>query len=728
MGVILHLSDVHLGKAPAEEIADDYKDEFVPLEQRTNRHTTLRWTLEALKDVVQPQPLSAVAFSGDLTVAYHEDGYAQFEELLEALGPLRPTNDRIVVVPGNHDVKRHTPPGSEERYELFNKYIRSANYVTPLLDGTDIDAHGKFVGDPALRHFVLDEDEGWIIIPINSSDYSVALEPLSNFSNDEWEETMATVEAKVGPDAAHDLNRLRTQDAARVSPAQLQGLLDLLRNVDAGAKGSPTIRIAVVHHQLLPVSVREEVKSYESITNLGLVRNFLRENVINLVLHGHKHRETVYKDHIYPPEGFFGGQSHEVVVLAGATIGTADWDQANVCRLIQIEGAPRATRIAIAAVRSKTAGVALATPTFETIPLWQPQEDPLSREVPRFVTGRDVDETYERLVSLLAQEGSLAHVVCRVEDPISAERLPEAYPEVPDIAADARQAWYDDMVHWWQKPNSKLRERLNFTHGARISRASGDQIEAAAQALRRETFTSRAVITLLEPTLDEVAEIEHKFPAFCLIHLQPRERAGERYLDCVGHFRKQQMRYWWPINLGELRHVQKLALDELGGEHAKYRAGALWTVTATAVLGDTVPRVAVPLVDRIYDEDEERLWMLAYAVAWEGIADRATRAAELIAMIDELVPKENFDPDGVPVALEGLAELAAVLTRFGQYHSDSPAVELGECLREVYRANSTYDQKTASEVTAAAHTAWRQEVIPLVEQARGLLQPLANGG
>jgi 3',5'-cyclic AMP phosphodiesterase CpdA len=726
MALILHLSDVHLGRAPQDEIADAYKQEFVPIAQRVSRQRILLWTLESLQEVVKARPLDAVVVSGDLTVANHEDGFAKFEELIAALGPLRPPNHKVVVVPGNHDVTWQTQAASAERYELFDRYIRAAGYVTPLLDGTDIDSDGRFIGDPKLPHYILSDDDGWIIVPINSSDYSGSLEPLPNLPDDVWDGALAEIEMRAGPAAAADVRRLRQYDAARVSPAQLEALRALLDCADAEAATPPPLRIGVIHHHLLPVSVREEVKSFESITNLGLLRNFLRENNVRLVLHGHKHREFLYKDHVYATGGFGAGEAHEILVAAGATIGTDDWDEAHICRLIEIEGARRAPRIALASVAGKDPGARADEPVFVSVPLWRHSESPVASDAPQFVYGADVDETYERLMTLFEVESELTHVVCRVEDPTTADRLPVSYPEIPDVLPEAREEWYEQLVRWWQKTDSKLRERLYFTHGGRIVRPGIDQIQAAAEALRREPQTARAIVTLLDPTLDEVGRVEHRYPAFCLVQFLRRERGGAPQLDCIGYFRKQQMRYWWPVNLGELRHVQKLVIDELGGSNAPFNAGPLWTVTALAVLGTTVPRVAVPTIDRIFDEDEDQLWKLAYAVSWKGVPEREAAVAQLLDMVEELIPAEDFDPDGVPVALEGLAHVAAALTRFGEYHPESPATALGKCLQELYCVNSSYDSETRTRVTTAVHTKWRKRASELVVEARGILEPLTN--
>jgi 3',5'-cyclic AMP phosphodiesterase CpdA len=68
MPLILHLSDIHLGRAALEDVADDYKDEFVPLDERIRRQGILYCTLEDLPRTLDA-PLDAVIVSGDITIA-----------------------------------------------------------------------------------------------------------------------------------------------------------------------------------------------------------------------------------------------------------------------------------------------------------------------------------------------------------------------------------------------------------------------------------------------------------------------------------------------------------------------------------------------------------------------------------------------------------------------------------------------------------------------------------
>ena len=97
---VLHLSDLHFGEGSKEDV--DWKS-YLELATRETRRDRLMRFLRSL-----PKPPDYVVVSGDLTIAGRASGYASFVETFEELirGGYLPPADRIVVVPGNHDVVR----------------------------------------------------------------------------------------------------------------------------------------------------------------------------------------------------------------------------------------------------------------------------------------------------------------------------------------------------------------------------------------------------------------------------------------------------------------------------------------------------------------------------------------------------------------------------------------------------------------------------------------------
>ena len=136
--------------------------------------------------------------------------------------------------------------------------------MTPFLEGVD---KPPVPTAEASRYVVAFDDLQ--IIPIDTSAYSQVLMDV-RISQASWADLEAALKGR--PTELDALRRLRVADAARVSDAQLEAVRGLLASVTVGS--ALPLRIAALHHHLLPVSTREEVKAFESLTNLGLVRQF----------------------------------------------------------------------------------------------------------------------------------------------------------------------------------------------------------------------------------------------------------------------------------------------------------------------------------------------------------------------------------------------------------------------------------------------------------------------
>ena len=171
--------------------------------------------------------------------------------------------------------------------------IRKEGFVTPLLAGID---KPPVPLTEAARHVVAFDDVQ--IIPIDTSAYSQVRTDVG-ISDASWADLEGVLKGR--PSELDALRRLRITDAARVSDSQLEAVRELLASLMVGE--TFPLRIAALHHHLLPVSTKEEVKAFESLTNLGLVRQFLRDQGIAIVLHGHKHTRFTYVDHISSYQG-----------------------------------------------------------------------------------------------------------------------------------------------------------------------------------------------------------------------------------------------------------------------------------------------------------------------------------------------------------------------------------------------------------------------------------------
>ena len=107
MGTLLHLSDLHLASAQAAgDVTGDYKVDVVLPHERQRRTGAIKESLGSLGSALPPSgtALDAVVITGDVTVRGRQDGIDLLPEVLAELGDALPSPDRILVVPGNHDV------------------------------------------------------------------------------------------------------------------------------------------------------------------------------------------------------------------------------------------------------------------------------------------------------------------------------------------------------------------------------------------------------------------------------------------------------------------------------------------------------------------------------------------------------------------------------------------------------------------------------------------------
>jgi 3',5'-cyclic AMP phosphodiesterase CpdA len=723
MSLILHISDLHLVSPDSSPALDDHKAGLVPTSTRFTHYEMLRLTLKRLSEslVERGKKLDAIVVTGDIADKNGESGYQAFLELLDGLASVRPSADRTVVVPGNHDVTTGLSPGDSRRYDRFVRFIRGAGFITPVLNGVDL-------GTPDRTKHLASFDRIQII-PIDFSAYSqVRLDV--GLPDAIWQ-TLESVVAG-SPQQLSALRKLRIADAARVDGNQLEAIRQILADADPEQKS--ILRIAVLHHHLLPVSAKEEIKPFESLSNLGLVRQFLRDQGISIVLHGHKHTEFSYIDYV----SSYGERQEnpcQLRVLSGAS-GSSDFDRADVFRLVDIDlglSALKVERIGAAAQGTK-----LTVGTLQTLTFVQPgAAEILATEGCVVITGGSVEGVYKQLVAKLeGQARGIDHVVCRIQNPPKIEEIATLYPgfralratvgaDDSLVSATTTAEEFRELVTWWQYPVAPITpfdQPATFTHGSRIKRYNGhlDQIESVIESLKGEPDTSRGIIVLLSPEADKISDHDVPFPSFCLIQFQIQ---GERHdkaptLSCTAYFRKQEVRYWWLVNLAELAELQQnicVALNQRGNQDLKYIApGSITTIAARVHAGDSPPKVQIPRVDRYFSLSRERLFAMVNALFWEQMPNRDVYRKEWRRLFAELCPPDKPDKDGTPVAEDGLDYLRREVDRNLQVRKDVPldwVTALHRGLEQLLAANREFALLQQKEqVTPDNYEKWRATV------------------
>lgn len=740
MSLILHLSDLHLAGREHSQATGDHKSGLVPVSQRATFYDTLALTMQGIRESLRAvgRQLDAIVITGDIAHQNSESGYEALVQLIAELAEIGPPVNHVVAVPGNHDVRPGLPPKDPERYRTFVHYIRGAGYVTPLLDGIDA---GPPSSEVQLRRHLL-QLEDLEIVPLNTSGYSHVLID-TGIREDQWsnlEEVLSNDSAAV--DA---LRKLRLVDAARVSEDHLRDTHSLLSLADKsrrlGANATSPLRLAIMHHHLLPVTLVEEVKSYESLTNLALVRQFLSTNGVPLVLHGHKHAEFTYVD--YVPD-YYDAMSvpRPVRVVAGPAPCGSTFDPSDVCRLIDIES--DRPYLLITSVPAGVAGSATKFPAPRRLPFAAQTFASATRTAGTLVIdGDDIRSVYRQLIANIETRGTTERVLCRIGTSPNDDDISLLYPGFATVndgvmeeddegqqRPEERRRLFRELVEWWQQPALvSTQDQPAFTHGTRILRYDGhlDQLEEVAEALRSDPGTSRGIVVLLNPSADHVSVMERQFPSFCMAQFLVRDSdAGSRRLECIAYFRKQEVRYWWLVNVAELASLQRKLVEALmvrgrqKGPLTGIRSGSITTFATLVHAGQSPPKVQVPKIDQYFTRQREKLFAMVNALVWQEMPDRASYARDWLEVLLSLIPSTLREPDGVAVAVEGIRYVVHQVNCHlaGPPHqTDEQLSSLSLALERVLSQNTTYlRDEQLRRVDQDRHTEWRNAVEPLIRE------------
>jgi 3',5'-cyclic AMP phosphodiesterase CpdA len=719
VALILHLSDLHLSQAKFDEPLGDYKLEVIPAEDRVRRTTMIRSSLRSLGQALldRGDRLDALVVSGDVTYRASEDGFALLAETLGELRDALPDPERILVVPGNHDVKWFTPSSSSDRYSGFVAGVRSLGYRTPLLEGIDILPSGELVPDNA-SPVVLTEDMTVAILALNTTNHC----GIEQAAGSEVQAAIEALSKRLTDDVGLTTLRRDWQsrgrfDIARLDPQQRRWASDLLRQAVAQLP-VPPLRLAVMHHQLLPVGTGEEVKPFESLTNLGEAREFFAANDVDLLLHGHKHTSGIYEDR-YTAGDRTGGRERTLLVCSTATVGMGQTGRGEIAKLIDVRAnLPTIRRVAITSIPARAEGIPLHAEDLGTR-----TEHVIGRgEIASgFFTGRTSQDVHEQLIDALrdSDEQLLRPVVCHVTDGPSAKVMPLTYPTVPGHESQP-QEWFNAMVDWWQRPRAG--RGMEFNHGERLRayRDDIDQVGRVVNALTSRRDSSRGVVVLVDPERDQIGDPETRFPAFVFAQFLAVGGA----LDIIAYFRKQEMMYWWPINVAEIATLQADVISGLAAQGQHLAAGSIVTVTALPIVGHSVPRVSVPRVDRIADHARRELLRNVVALVASDVPNRADTLNWWKEIFDDWRPAEEPAPDGDPAPSYGLEVLADMIEDVATAHAVDPDLEqVIELLRHLAAENERYLDRERRGRVGGDRARWANEARERIDR---LLETIAE--
>lgn len=722
---LLHITDTHLNPAGSPFARDD--DKVKGLVDRQTREDAIDSALKRMAERLtrQQQKLEGVVFCGDAWSAGVSGGEEfLLKSILQHLGALGVTPQRIVAVPGNHDVPKGANPSSKERYEKFIQTWRGAGCITPWLDGID-----RQNSDPAL-HMLLGRDNAWAVVAVNSSNWCHV-----NAIPEELKEIWGSIPATLAPNddkrakrLADVFTKLAQYDLAKVSEEQLEFLRNMLQTL-APPKQGRQLRMLALHHHLRSPNLSEELKPFADMSNIEQMRTFIAQQDFRIVLHGHKHVSRVHADYI---EQTAEQAPHKVLLVAGSSF--TPTEHADAMRVLEVDGLPWAPSLEVVPQVIPRGGIEVSSPPTVKRRIWDPLDDPETSPV--VIQGSDFDEVYAKVVIAAQNEALEKTLIVQLDlaEFAAVNRLPSTYPTLLDCVAD-RERWLKGLVDWWQLPQSQLHMRVPYLHGTRLHRYGNnlDQISRVRELLTKGQ-TTRAIALLVDPAIDfkedSSSTTKADFASFCLVQFTRRKNDdGTDCIDCVGYYRAQEMVKWWPINVAELHHLQL----EIGRPFGA-KAGRITTITACARAQARSPtHVAMPAIDRWLDQSPEKYFVLATSLLSTAPMDESASKVldEWIAGLDDLVLTATAPtPDGGPVvAIEGPRRLAAYLDSGSQNRSDARGIrcrQLAIALKEVARLGWTGAPSDRVEMRSAWGTTLAELLRKVAVECRALREESRN--
>jgi hypothetical protein len=332
---ILHITDPHFALGT-------HRDKHVwALESETGRGRPTM--VEAIQQAVSDRKIGLVVITGDFTfMGLPEEFIEAAAAINRLLGLLNLDKDRLVVIPGNHDIRwtkadaydqdakvTEAPSAAKANYEAFYRQMYGHEANPTLSMG---------------RRYTLPSGLVLEICALNSSSL------------------------ETGPKFLAGMGRVEEAAFNKVA-GEFQW-----------AKPNLTFRLLALHHHLVLVENKEAEEDYYRGYGLAIdaprVLRMAARNGVHLVLHGHKHRAFVWSSSVYelPEHTQTKWQLGDVAVVGGGSSGSIETEaNNNYFNLLEFRG----TRLLLDMYRASNAG------GFDLMAQW---ESPLS-----------VDDASERL-------------------------------------------------------------------------------------------------------------------------------------------------------------------------------------------------------------------------------------------------------------------------------------------------------------------------------------------
>ncbi|WP_167377873.1 metallophosphoesterase [Rhizobium gallicum] len=314
------MSDIHCGKG--QLVDEDLKD-HIPNAERLKQLKRLREYITEL-----PSKPDFVIVSGDITIRGQEDGFEEFRLWLLDLiasGHL-PPRERIMVVPGNHDVTRQTrePQSSKKQFQLFWDHFCTTfpHSHIPDLDPRPVDNPTVDKDSVALQGGISTKEINGKIALVENLPFLLSLEHdllIYGFNSAHGCGVPGKPDAKIIENLRSLINLAGPDERAKAALTEIEkAYLDSLV-IDAGMITDDQLlyfhrhmsslkktlgerferltKIAVLHHHVSNLwSQPLELKKFEAVVDAGQLKQGLIEQSFDIVVHGHKHLNHVGLD------------------------------------------------------------------------------------------------------------------------------------------------------------------------------------------------------------------------------------------------------------------------------------------------------------------------------------------------------------------------------------------------------------------------------------------------
>ena len=309
-----------VGKAGAERNHRSLLDELVPIllveslrlvvladvhcgiQQAIGRDVTLqRLMMLELAQLKEQHRPNLVVVSGDLGSVGSSADYGPAGEFLRfVMKTLGLSWDRLILVPGNHDIDRNARPS--EAYKAYLQFVNRLYKQTP-------EGRKNLSGYPCLY----DNSIGRLGTRVESDH---ALFSVHSFPSPRVQVIALNSVVSQASAVSKDIDWAQGE--------VLQSQLSLVQDHLSSAAGYNGTRIAVMHHHAFPVASRtrpENERSSRVVRNQGLLLAHLMDWNVRLLVHGHSHYTSLVKHERLLGEQWRTGDKCPLYVLAVGSLG-----------------------------------------------------------------------------------------------------------------------------------------------------------------------------------------------------------------------------------------------------------------------------------------------------------------------------------------------------------------------------------------------------------------------